>query len=50
VLSRVFRGSMDATMFEDFIAQLLQHCGKWPHPKSVVVMDNASFHLSEGVA
>lgn len=26
------------------IAQLLQHCGKWPEPKSV--MDNASFHHS----
>jgi hypothetical protein len=43
VLSRVFQGSTDATMFEDFIEQLLQHCGKWPEPKSVLVMDNASF-------
>ncbi|KAJ5146627.1 uncharacterized protein N7515_001191 [Penicillium bovifimosum] len=50
VLSRVFRGSTDATMFEDFIAQLLQHCGKWPEPKSVVIMDNASFHHSERIA
>lgn len=43
VLSRVFRGSTDASVFEDFIEQLLQHCGKWPEPKSVIVMDNASF-------
>lgn len=50
VLSRVFRGSTDAIMFEDFIAQLLQHCGKWPEPKSVVVKDNASFHHSERIA
>ncbi|KAJ5244598.1 hypothetical protein N7489_004694 [Penicillium chrysogenum] len=50
VLSRVFRGSTDAIVFEDFIAQLLQHCGRWPEPKSVLVMDNASFHHSERLA
>lgn len=46
VLSRVFTGSTDAAFFEDFIGQLLQHCGRWPEPKSVLVMDNASFHHS----
>lgn len=46
VLSRVFRDSTDASVFEDFIEQLLQHCGRWPEPKSVLVMDNASFHHS----
>ncbi|KAJ5340390.1 hypothetical protein N7541_009514 [Penicillium brevicompactum] len=46
VLSRVFKGSTDASVFEDFIEQLLQHCGKWPEQKSVLVMDNASFHHS----
>jgi transposase len=40
---------MDAVIFEDFIEQLLQHCGRWPEPKSVLVMDNASFHHSERV-
>lgn len=50
VLSRVFRGSTDATVFEDFIDQLLRHCGRWPEPKSVLVMDNASFHHSERIA
>lgn len=49
VLSRVFRGSTDAPVFEDFIKQLLEHCGKWPESKSVLVMDNASFHHSERV-
>jgi transposase len=49
VLSRVFRGSTDASVFEDFIEQLLQHCGKWPEPKSVLVMDNASFHHSDRI-
>ncbi|GAB1319494.1 hypothetical protein MFIFM68171_09704 [Madurella fahalii] len=30
-----------------FIEQLLLHCGKWPEPNSVLVMDNASIHRSE---
>jgi transposase len=50
VLSRVFRGATDGTVFEDFLSQLLQHCGRWPEPKSVVVMDNASFHHSERIS
>lgn len=47
VLSRVFQGTTDRAMFEDFIAQLLCHCGRWPEPKSVLVMDNASIHHSD---
>ena len=49
VLSRVFRGSTDTVVFEDFIRQLLHHCGRWPEPKSVIVMDNASFHRTESI-
>ena len=48
VLSRVFCGSADAILFEGVLAQLLQHCGRWPDPKSVVVMDNASFRYTHG--
>lgn len=48
-MSRVFHGSTNASIFEDFIEELLQHCGKWPEPKSVLVMDNASFHHSERI-
>lgn len=44
-----FKGSTDAEFFEDFIQQLLEYCGRWPEPKSVLVMDNASFHHSEQV-
>jgi transposase len=44
LLSRIFCGLTDATIFEDFIEQLLHHCGKFPEPKSVLIMDNASFH------
>lgn len=49
LLSRVFRGSTNALIFEDFIEQLLRHCGKWPEPKSVLVMDNTSFHHSDRI-
>lgn len=44
ILSRIFKDSTDAAFFESFIEQLLQHCGRWPEPKSVLVMDNTSFH------
>jgi transposase len=47
VLRRVYQGSTDGDLFEDFIAQLLHHCGRYPEPKSVIVMDNASWHHSE---
>lgn len=49
LLYRVFQGTTDSAVFEDFIAQLLQHCGRWPEPKSVLIMDNASFHHSDRV-
>lgn len=32
-----------------FIEELLHYCGKWPEPKSVLVIDNASFHHSERI-
>lgn len=47
IISRVFRGSTDVTGLEDLIAQLLQHCGSWPEPESVLDIDNASFHHIE---
>jgi hypothetical protein len=50
LLSRVFCGATDAVIFEGFLAQLLQQCGGWSDPKSVLVMDNASFHHSERVS
>lgn len=49
VLARVFQGSTDSIVFEDFIEQLLHHCGRWPEPKSVLIMDNASFHHSDKI-
>ena len=40
VLSRVFQGSTDGAVFEDFIEELLHHCGRWPEPKSVLICVN----------
>lgn len=48
-MSRVFQGSTDASVFEDFIEQLIQHCGKWPESNSVLVIDNVSFHHSDRI-
>jgi hypothetical protein len=49
VLARVFQGSTDAAVFEDFIEQLLSHYDRWPEPKSVFLIDNASFHHTERI-
>lgn len=49
ILARVFQGSTDASVFENYVEQLLRHCGRWPEPKSVLVMDNASFHHSNRI-
>jgi transposase len=49
ILARVFQGATDSDVFEDFIEQLLHHYGRWPEPKSVLVMDNTSFHHSDRV-
>ncbi|KAI1839362.1 hypothetical protein JX266_014427 [Neoarthrinium moseri] len=48
-LSRFFYSSVDKATFEDFIEQLLCHCGKWPAPETVLIMDNVEFHYSERV-
>ena len=44
MLSRIFLGFTDSEAFEDFIQELLHLCGRWPEPKSVLIMDNAPFH------
>jgi transposase len=45
LLSQVFQGLIDAEMFEDFIEQLLHHCTR----RTVIVMDNASFHRTKRI-
>lgn len=42
--SQLFQGHTDGEAFEHFIEALLPHCGRFPEPKSVLVMDNASIH------
>jgi len=49
LLVRVFQGSTDSTVFEEYIEQLLPLMGRWPEPKPVLVMDNASFHHTERI-
>jgi transposase len=44
ILARVFQGSTNAAVFEDFIEELLPSCNPWPGKRSVLVMDNASIH------
>jgi hypothetical protein len=45
LLSRVYLGSTDGELFEDFIEQLLHHCRPHPESNSVLIMDNAFFML-----
>ena len=49
LLSRVFQGFTDGSMFEDFIEPLLHHCNPIPQPRSVIIMDYVSFHHSERI-
>ena len=49
LLSRVFQGITDGALFEDYIEQILHHCRPCPELKSVLIMDNASFHHSERI-
>jgi transposase len=49
LLARVFQGSTDRAVFEDFVEQLLHHCRPYPEPNSVLIMDNASFHHGERI-
>lgn len=49
LLRRVYQGSTDTALFEDFIEQLLHCCGRYPEPRSVIIMDNASWHNLEKI-
>ena len=46
---RVYKGSTDTEIFENFIEELLPYCGSWPKKYSVLVMDNASIHRSDKI-
>ncbi|KAM0714702.1 hypothetical protein Q7P37_009719 [Cladosporium fusiforme] len=49
VYAKVYQGTTDSFVFEQYIRELLLHCGRWPQPKSVLVMDNASFHHTPNI-
>jgi transposase len=49
VLRQVYQGSTDSDLFEDFIARLLHYCNRYPAPKSVIVIDNASWYRSRKI-
>jgi transposase len=36
-------------MFKDFVEQLLHYCSRWPEPKSVLIIDNASFYHTDRI-
>lgn len=38
VLMRVYQGSKNNDVFEDFIAQSLHHCSRYPEPKSLIAL------------
>lgn len=40
----VYKGSYNARRFGDFITRLLPHMGRYPEPRSVILLDNASSH------
>jgi transposase len=50
LFARVFQGSTDSTVFEDFVEKLLPLMGRWPEERSVIVMDNAAFHHTPRIA
>ena len=41
LFSLIYQGSTDSKVFEDFIERLLPWCGRYPKPRSVLIMDNA---------
>lgn len=44
----LYKGAVDAERFENFIRdKVLPFCTKYPGPRSIIVMDNASIHRGE---
>ena len=42
------QGSFTQELVDNFICdQVLPHCNRWPNPRSILIMDNASIHKSE---
>ena len=49
LLADIYQGTTNGAIFESFIERVLPLCGRWPEPRSVLIMDNASIHHSRRV-
>jgi len=46
----LFQGGITTAIFEDWLEHsLLPRCGRWPEPKSIIIMDNCAIHRSQRV-
>lgn len=45
IYCEVYQENTDTELFQGFLERLLPFCGRYPEPKSVIFMDNASFHF-----
>jgi transposase len=41
----VYEENTDVEVFEGFLERLLPFCGRYPEPRSIIFMDNTSFHF-----
>ena len=49
VYAQLTQGSTNSDVFENYIRELLKYCRPYPEPKSVLIMDNASFHHAQEI-
>ncbi|KAK1839987.1 TPR domain-containing protein [Colletotrichum chrysophilum] len=45
IYCEVYEENTYVELFECFLERLLPYCGRYPEPRSVIFMDNASFHF-----
>lgn len=45
IYCEAYEENTDTQVFEGFLERLLPFCGRYPEPRSVIFMDNASFHF-----
>ena len=45
IACNVYQGAVNAETYKDFVKNdLLHHCSRFPGPRSIIIMDNASIH------
>lgn len=48
IACNIYRGAVTRELFESFILEdVLPKCGRYPGPKSIIVMDNAKIHCKD---